>query len=146
MRVVHRDPSLGDDVVAQWAVREQGPERHHEMREAVVQLARLRRPVGGVHRPPIGRLHVIARRPVGQLEAFGMIGVDVPDLDLAGVQKAEMRGVDVAFERLQPIAFALRAIDVGLVGRQHRRFERRQRRGYRALAHIDVNHPARSVT
>src|SRR5260370_17572687 len=53
-----------------------------------------------------------------------------------------MRGVDVAFERLQPIALALRAIDVGLVGRQYGRFERRQRRRYRALAHIDVNHAA----
>src|ERR1700751_4532196 len=88
--------------------------------------------------PPIGRLHVIARRPVDQLEAFRMVGVNVPQLDLAGVQKAEMRGVDVAFERLQPIALALRAIDVSLVGRQYGRFERRQRWRYRALAHIDV--------
>src|SRR5260370_9711298 len=53
-----------------------------------------------------------------------------------------MRGVDVAFERLQPLALALPAITVGLAGRQQGRFERRQRRRYRALAHIDVNHAA----
>ena len=37
------------------------------------------------HGAPSGRLHVIARRPVDQLEAFRMVGVDVPHLDLAGV-------------------------------------------------------------
>jgi hypothetical protein len=35
-----------------------------------------------------------------------------------------------------------RCAHVGLVGRQYGRFERRQRRRYRALAHIDVNHAA----
>ncbi len=53
------------------------------------------------------------------------------------MQKAEMRGVDVAFERLQPVAFALGEGDLQFALGQQRGFDPRQRRGLGALAHID---------
>ena len=54
----------------------------------------------------------------------------------ADVQEAEMRGVDVALERLQPVAFALDEEHVALVLGQQDRLEARQRRRRLALAHV----------
>ena len=53
-----------------------------------------------------------------------------------------MRGVDVAFERLQPVAFALVAHDDALVRGQAEDLERGQRRRHLALAHIGPDHAA----
>ena len=71
-----------------------------------------------------------------------MIGIDVLDLDLAGVQKAEMRRVDVALQGLQPIALAHDASDVDFLGRTARSLDSRQWRRHLALAHIDIDDPA----
>src|SRR5205823_2428632 len=60
-------------------------------------------------------------------------------IDRAGMQEAEMRGVDFAFEALQPIALALREDDVDLTLRQQGRLDLRQRRRFLALAHIDID-------
>ena len=81
---------------------------------------------------------MIAGRAIGKLEALQMVRVDVFDRDLAGVKKAEMRGVEIAFQRLQPIAFPLPAREIHLVRRTERRFDRRQRRRL-TLTHIDVD-------
>jgi len=53
------------------------------------------------------------------------------------MQKAEMRGVDIALERLQPVAFALHEVDLQ-IGRRHQRgLDRRQWRRLLARTHID---------
>ena len=111
------------------------------MGKTVIDVARLGRTIGRIHRAPVGHAHVVARRAIGELEPLEVIGVDVVDRQLAGVQKAEMRGVDVAFQRLQPVAFALAGQEIGLVGRAQHRLERRQRRRHLALAHIDPDQP-----
>ena len=53
------------------------------------------------------------------------------------MQEAEMRGVDLAFQRLQPVAVALHQADVDLVRRQVEHLEAGQRRRLGALAHVD---------
>ena len=63
----------------------------------------------------------------------------VGGIDRAGMQEAEMRGVDFAFQTLQPIALALREDDVDFALRQQGRFDLRQRRCFLALAHIDID-------
>ena len=61
---------------------------------------------------------------------------------LARMQKAEMRRIDIAFQRLQPVAFPLPAREIRLVRRQQRRLESGQWGYYFALAHIDVDQAA----
>ncbi len=58
------------------------------------------------------------------------------------MQKAEMRGVDVAFERLQPIAVTLSQGDVAVVRLGHGRLDIRQGRRRCALSHIDEHQAA----
>jgi hypothetical protein len=132
--VVHRDPALREDVIGQWTVREQCPERKRKMGKAVIKVTRLSRAIGRIHCAPVGRTRVVARGAIGKLEPLQMIGIDVVDRHLAGMQKAEMRGVDVAFQRLQPVSFALPGPEAGLVGRAEHRLERGQRRCHLSLA------------
>src|SRR6266850_5597949 len=87
------------------------------MGETVIEITRLRRPVGRVHRAPVGRADVVLRGTIDELEAIRMVRVDVRDLHLAGMQEAEMRGVDIAFQCLQPVASALPAREVRLIRR-----------------------------
>ena len=70
------------------------------------------------------------------------VGIDVVGLHGAGMQEAEMRGVDVAFEALQPVAVAHVAHDHALVVGNAQHLERRQRRRHFALAHIDPDDAA----
>jgi hypothetical protein len=80
---------------------------------------------------------------VAQRFVFG----DIIDIDMAGMQEAEMRGVDLAFERLQIVAVALNETHADLTIRNIQDFERRQRRRFGARPHIDpddagaLNHP-----
>src|SRR5258708_37273602 len=53
-----------------------------------------------------------------------------------------MRRVDMAFQRLEAVGFALPGPKVGLVRRAEHRLERRQRWCHVALAHIDVDEAA----
>ncbi len=48
---------------------------------------------------------------VGHGVAGRVAFLEILGLDVAGMQKAEMRGVDVAFETLEPVAFALQYCD-----------------------------------
>jgi hypothetical protein len=58
-------------------------------------------------------------------------------IDVASVQEAEMRGIDLALERLQVIAAALDEAHTDLVVGNIQDFERRQRRRLGARPHID---------
>ena len=53
------------------------------------------------------------------------------------MQEAEVRGVDLALERLQPVAVALDQADADLSRRHVEDLEARQRRRLRVLAHMD---------
>jgi hypothetical protein len=53
---------------------------------------------------------------------------DIIGMDVAGVQKAEMRGIDLALNRLQVIAVALDEGDANFVIGYVEDFESRQRR------------------
>jgi len=112
------------------------------MGKTVIDVARLGRTIGRIHRAPVCRSRVVARGAIGELEPLHVIRIDVVDRHLAGMQKAEMRRVDVAFQRLQPVAFPLPRPEVGLVGRAEHRLERRQRWSHVALAHIDIDETA----
>ena len=105
------------------ALRRLRPEREQEIGEAPIGLARLGRAVGGVHRAPVGVGDVIFGRAVGHRPADQIVRRHIGRVDRAGMQKAEMRGVDVAFERLQPIAFALHEDDLQLAFGQQRRLD-----------------------
>ena len=107
------------------------------MREAPVDLAWRTGPVGRIHGAPVGVGYVILGRAVGERVAPEMAGLSILGLDPAHVQEAEMRGIDVAFERLQIIAFALHheQIALAVVG-DHDQFEHRQRRRLLARAHV----------
>ena len=61
----------------------------------------------------------------------------VVGIDVARMQVAEMRGVDLALERLQPVAVALDEADLDLVLGHVEDLEGRQRRYLCALAHVD---------
>jgi len=58
---------------------------------------------------------VISGRAVGDCVAKRLIFGEVFDVDVTGMQKSKMRGIDLAFERLQIIAFALNERDADLV-------------------------------
>ena len=58
------------------------------------------------------------------------------------VQEAQVAGVDVAFERLQPVALAQDGTDEPLAVRQHVGIEVGQRRWRRARPHVRPDHTA----
>src|SRR5262245_25679122 len=53
------------------------------------------------------------------------------------MQKAEMRGVDVALQSLQPVALTLTEYRVDLILREEYRLQGRQRRWLGSRSHID---------
>ena len=61
-------------------------------------------------------------------------------VDVARVQKAEMRGIDLALERLQIVAITLDEADVDLGLRHVENFKARQRWRFGLAAHVDPNH------
>ncbi len=79
------------------------------------------RAVGHLVHQPVVRIHLL--RPHG-----------------TDMQPTEMRGVDVAFQRLQPVALALGERDGEIAFRQQRRLDLRHRRRLGALAHVDPDH------
>ena len=135
--VVHRHPGAVVQVLGELALRRLRPERQHEIGEAPVGPARLGLAIGGVHRAGVGVGDVVFRGAVGHREAEQAVFRHDLRVDAAGMQKAEMRGVDIAFQRLQPVALALHERDRHLALRQQGRLDLRQRRRLRALAHID---------
>ena len=62
-------------------------------------------------------------------------------IDMAGMEKAEMRGVDLALQRLQVVARAHDEADADLALGKVEDLERRQCRR-RARAHVDPDHAA----
>ena len=104
--------------------------RHPPGRQPVVV-----RPPAAVHGAPVGVRHLVARGEVAQCRAHGVVGRQRVGLQRTQVQEAHVRGVDVPFQCLQPVAVALQAPDLG-VGHQVG-LDQRQRRRLGAVAHVD---------
>ena len=49
------------------------------MGKAVIGVTRLGWAIGGIHRAPVGRPRVVARRAVGELEPLQVVRIDVVD-------------------------------------------------------------------
>ena len=80
---------------------------------------------------------VIFGRAVGNCVAQRLVLSEVFDVDVASMQKSEIRGIDLTFQRLQIIAFALNERHADLVFRKIENFECRQRRRIGMRTHID---------
>src|SRR4051812_10448717 len=61
-------------------------------------------------------------------------------IDMPRVEEPEMRGVDLALERLQIIALALDKADANFVFGKIENLKRRQRRRLGARAHVNPDH------
>ena len=116
------------------------PERKQEIAEAPVGPTWPDLAVAGVLRAP-GRLgQVVLRRAIDDRVAHRLVLGQVVGVDVAGVQEAEMRGVDLALERLQVVAIALDEADLDLVLGHVQDLEGRQRRRLSARSHVDPHH------
>ena len=112
-------------------------------RKAVMVVPRHGGARGRVHGAERRLADVDLRRLVQHRIGRGVVRVHLRGIDAPGVQKAQMRGVDVAFERLQPIALAVGQGDVSIVRiGGDRGLDLRKRRRLGALAHVDEHHAA----
>src|SRR5262245_63582167 len=94
-------------VACELAVRRLGPERKQEVAEPPVSTPRARLTVTRILRAPRSIGQMIFRRAVGNGMAQRLILRQLVGIHMAGVQEAEMRGIDLPLERLQVIAIAL---------------------------------------
>ena len=127
-------------MLGELAVRHLGPERKQEIAEAPGGAAGAGGAVARIGRAPGGVGDVIVRRADRDGVEDRIVVGEVVRIDMAGMQKSEMRGVDVAFERLQIIAMALDEEHADLVVGNAQDLEARQRRRFGARSHIDPHH------
>ena len=66
----------------------------------------------------------------------GSSGAKTRSATCAAMQEIGMRGIEIAFERLQPIAFALHQLKLTASRAAIGAFELRQRRRLAAIAHV----------
>jgi hypothetical protein len=140
--VIEWHPGARMDQSGKFTLRLLGPERKEKIGEAPIRAARPGRTVSGVLRSPRAVGHGILRRAVSNCVADRVIFGQVVWIDVAGVQEAEMRRVNVALERLQIIAVALDAGHADLVIGYEQRLQRRHRRRLGLCPHIDPNQPS----
>ncbi|MGY4446984.1 hypothetical protein ACVWZR_001644 [Bradyrhizobium sp. i1.3.1] len=63
--------------------------------------------------------------------------LEIIRVDVSGMQEAEMRRVDIAFEALEPVGFALEDGDGQILLRNEQRFVHRHRRRLGPRAHVN---------
>src|SRR6185437_6857731 len=102
-------------VTGELASGDLAPERKQEVGEAPVGAVASGRAVGGVLRAPGGIGDMVLRGAVGDGMEDRVVLGDIVGTDMAGVQEAEMRGIDLAFYGLQVIAAALDEGDANFV-------------------------------
>ena len=125
MGIIKWHPGAGMHVAFELTIGNLGPERKQEVAETPIGAVGTGRAIAGVLRSP-GRISEMifggtAGNGVAQRFVFG----DIIDIDMAGMQEAEMRGVDFAFERLQIVAVALNETHADLTIRNIQDFEGR---------------------
>ena len=124
-------------MAVELAVRRLRPERKQEVGEAPVGAALPCRAEGAVLRAPGNVGDAVLRRADVDRVIQRLVLAQLVDIDMAAVQIAEMRRVDLALDRLQVIAIALDHADVDLgVGRVED-LQRGQGRRLGPCAHID---------
>ena len=128
VRVVHRHPGADIDLMRKLALRRLRPERQEEIGEAPIGPAVAGLAVRGIGRAPIGIGHIVFGRAVLHRVAQEIVLRELVGIDVAAMQEAEMRGVDVAFERLHEVARALAEDDRQFALGQQRRLDLGQRR------------------
>ena len=116
MGIVERHPGARVDVHAEGCCRLLAPDRKHEIRDPPVffpgNAGIAIGPVAGSERRVD---NLIFRRPVVHHVPVGVVGADDIGLDAAVVKKAGVAGIDIAFDRLQPVAVALDHDDVDFI-------------------------------
>jgi hypothetical protein len=91
------------------------PKWEQEVGESPAGAAGACRTVGRVLRAPWGIGDVVFRCPDRDSMVDRVVLGHVVGIDMAGVQEAEMRSIDVAFQSLQIVAVALDAAHADLV-------------------------------
>ena len=130
--VVDRHPGAHEDLRAEDAGGDHGEEREQEVGDAPVVRVGLGRTVGPVRRAERGVDDLVARGAVGDRVAVEAAGRRVLGCDRAQVEDAQVARVDVALERLEPVARAQDLLDRALAVRRQVGLEVRQRGRRRA--------------
>jgi hypothetical protein len=118
------------------------PEREREVGHAPRHRAVALFAVGPIAGAPVGVGDTVLRGAVGHRVTHRVVVLEVFGLRTAGMQKPEVRRVDVALQGLQPVALPLDEADVGLALGNQGGFEHRQRRDLGLVAHEDPDQPA----
>jgi hypothetical protein len=141
--IVDRHPGIGRQILFHSVARIDHPERKNKTREAMMLMSFHGGALRRVHGAELRLGDVDARRLVHDAVGRWIIRIHPAAVDVARMQKSEMGCVDIAFDRLQPIAFPVGERDVSVVGLVwHDRVNLRKRRRHRALAHVDEHQPA----
>src|SRR5262249_39326732 len=123
-----RHPGAHMHVTAEFAIRRLGPEWKQKVGEAPITMTGTGRAVARILRAPVSICYIVLRGANGDGLAERLPLRHVGRIDVARVQEAEMRSVDIALERLQVIAVALYKAYADLVVGDVKNFERRQPR------------------
>src|SRR5262249_44370774 len=94
------------------------------------------RAIRAVRRAELGVDHFVARRAVGDVVVVERAGLRVLSSHGAEMQEAQMAGVDVTLERLEPVALAQHLLDLVLTARQEIRLQVRQGRRRLTWPHV----------
>src|SRR5215831_7427624 len=106
VRVIHRNPGAHDQMSVEVALRRHGPEWKRERRKAPVDTSIGDSPCA-IYGSPFGLGHRKRRRTIDQSVTSHVAVGYVVGIDGSGVKEAEVRGIDIAFQALQPVAFGL---------------------------------------
>ena len=139
--IVERHPGAAMGMAVELAIRRLRPEGKKEIGEAPIGAASAGRTVSAVLRAPGNVGHLILRRPDRDGVIERLVLGELFGIDMAAVQVAEMRGVDLALDRLQVVAITLDHADVDLAVGCIEDLQRRQRRRLGARPHIDPDQP-----
>ena len=96
MAIVERHPGARVHVTGELASGNLAPEWKQEVGEAPVGAVASGGAVGGVLRTPGGIGDMVLRGAVGDGVEDRVVLDDIVGMDMAGVQEAEMRGIDLA--------------------------------------------------
>ncbi len=141
--IVDRNPRIRRHVALEAIARVANPERQDEVGEAVMVKPLHCRAGCRIHGPVRHLADADFRRLVLDEIGVRIIRIHAVRINAAGVQEGQVRRIDVAFQRLQPVAVSLEESDVPVVGFLERGFYLRQRRrGRLLLAHVDIDKTA----
>ena len=134
VRIVHRHPGPHADLEPEHTRGDHRVEGEQEVGDAPVVRVRLRRAIRAVHDAEVRVGHLVPRRAVGERVPGPAVRRHLGGVHAAEVQVHGVAGVDVALQRLHPVAVALVHLDA-VVG-EHRGLELRHRRRRRPRSQV----------